>query len=239
MNRVFVAFLLLMPCMLRAQQNYADSSLLSKLHDTRIAYDKERGNQSAVYNGLQHYPYSATIEGIAYYPVDEWKKGSVVYSDIPYEDVFMKYDVVTDQVIVTPNYDGGLFIALFSPRVKEFSFGGMRFVRLTKAMTGGALSEGFYQELTKGKVTAYERIQKFIEEKVDITGINRWFEQKTRFYMLKDGKYKPIRNKNDLTNLLKEHKREVTQALNRLNLKYRKNVEQNIIVATEAYNQSN
>jgi hypothetical protein len=239
MNRVFVALLMLASFPLQAQLNFVDSSLISRVHDTRIMYDKERGNQLAVFNGLQHYPYSATIEGIAYYPTDEWKKGYVVFSDILYEDIFMKYDVVADQLIVTPNYDGGLFIALYSPRVKEFSFGGRKFVRLTKEMTDGALTEGFYQELSKGKVTAYQRTQKFIEEKVDITGISRWFEEKTRYFMLREGKYKMIRNKNDLTNLLKEHRREVSQAMSRLNLNYRKNVQQNIIAATEAYNQSN
>jgi len=239
MNRVFVALLMLTTFGVEAQENFADSALLTKLHDTRKAYDKERGNQLAIYNGIQHYPYSPSIEGIAYFQADEWKKGSVVFSDISYEDIFMKYDLVTDQLIVTPNYDGGLFMALFSPRVKEFSFGGNRFVRLTRESTNGELADGFYQVLSSGKVTAIARTQKIIEEKVDITGISRWFEMKTRYYILKDGKYKPIRNKNDLTNSLKEHRREVNQALSNLKLKFRKNAEQNIIAATDAYNQSN
>ena len=62
---------------------------------------------------------------------------------------------------------------------------------------------------------------------------------KTRYYMLKDGKYKMIRSKKDLMNLLKEHRREVNQALSNLKLKYRKNAQQNIVAATDAYNQSN
>jgi hypothetical protein len=239
MNHVFVAFLLLTTCGVQAQENFADSSLVSKLHDTRRAYDRERGNQLAVFNGMQHYPYPPTIEGIAYFQADEWKRGSVVFSDILYEDIFMKYDLVTDQLIVTPNYDGGLFMSLFSPRVKEFTFDGNRFVRLTRESTNGELSDGFYQVLSTGKVTAIAKTQKFIEEKVDITGISRWFEIKTRYYMLKDGKYKIIRSKNDLTNLLKEHRKEVNQALSNLKLRYRKNAQQNIVAATDAYNQSN
>lgn len=239
MNRVFVAILLLTTCGVQAQENIADSALLSKLHDTRRAYDKERGNQLAVFNGIQHYPYSPAIEGIAYYQADEWKKGSVIFSDILYEDIFMKFDLVTDQLIVTPNFDGGLFIALFSPRVKEFTFGGNRFVRLTRESTNGEMSDGFYQVLSSGKVTAFARMQKFIEEKVDITGISRWFEDKNRYYMLKDGKYNLIRNKNDLTNLLKEHRKEANQAMSNLKMKYRKNEKQNIVAATDAYNQSN
>jgi hypothetical protein len=239
MNRVFVAFLLLTTCGVRAQKNFVDSSLLSKLHDTRRAYDKERGNQLAVYNGIQHYPYSPAIDGIAYFQEDQWKKGNVVFSDILYEDILMKYDLVKDQLIITPNFDGGLFIALFSPRVKEFAFGGNRFVRLTRESTNGEMADGFYQVLSTGKLTAFARTQKFIEEKVDITGISRWFEMKTRYFMLKDGKYKMIRNKNDLMNLLKEHRKEVNQALSNLKLKYRKNMQQNIVAATDAYNQSN
>jgi len=48
-----------------------------------------------------------------------------------------------------------------------------------------------------------------------------------------------IRSKKDLMNLLKEHRREVNQALSNLKLKYRKNAQQNIVAATDAYNQSN
>ena len=70
MNRVFVALLMLTTFGVEAQENFADSALLTKLHDTRKAYDKERGNQLAIYNGIQHYPYSPSIEGIAYFQAD-------------------------------------------------------------------------------------------------------------------------------------------------------------------------
>ncbi|MEO5564951.1 MAG: hypothetical protein ABIR18_16005, partial [Chitinophagaceae bacterium] len=159
--------------------------------------------------------------------------------DVQYDNIFIKYDLVADQVIITPNDQGGLFIALFSPRVKEFSFSGMKIVRFTKTNFGAGMPEGFYQELATGKVKAYTKTMKFLEEKVDITGISRRFDQRVRHYIFKDGKYHVIRNKKTLLSVLKEHKREVQQYLGSLKMKYKYNPEQNITAAVNIYNQSN
>jgi hypothetical protein len=231
-----LVFFLAIYC-LHAQQ--PDSMIDSRMVATRHMYDAQRGRQSAVFNGLQHYPYSSMIEGIAYFQTADWRKGSVVFEDVQYDNIFMKYDLVTDQVIITADDNGGLFISLYSPRVKEFSFSGMKFVRFTKTNFGTGLPEGFYQELADGKVKAYTKTMKFIEEKVDITGISRKFEQKVRHYIFKDGKYHVIRNKKTLLSVLKEHKKEVQQYLSKLDVKYKNNPEQNITAAVNIYNQSN
>jgi hypothetical protein len=223
---------------LRAQQ-FTDSTMASRMVVTRQMYDKQWGSQSAIYNGIQHYPYSSSIEGIAYFQTADWRKGTVVFEDVPYDNIFIKYDVVADQVIITPDNNGGLFIGLFGPRVKEFSFSGMKFVRFTKTNFGAGLPEGFYQELATGKVKAYAKTMKFIEEKVDISGISRKFFQKVRYYIFKEGKYHVIKNKKGLLSVLKEHKKEVQQYLGKLNVKYKFNPEQNITAAVNIYNQSN
>lgn len=223
-------------CCLNAQGNQTDSTQPGFI---RNLYNASRAHDLAIYNGVQFYPYPASIEGISFLETSDWQRGSIIHEDISYNNILMKYDLVKDQVIVTPEETGGLFIALYSPRVKEFSFSGMNFVRLTKENNGSSLDEGFYQVLAKGKATAFMRKTKFIEEKVETSGVYRKFIQQTRYYILVDGKYKTIKNKKDLLNALQAHRNEIQQELSRNKLNFKRNTERAIATAVEFYNQAN
>jgi hypothetical protein len=141
--------------------------------------------------------------------------------------------------VITPSETGGLYIALFSPRVQEFSFAGLKFVRFHKVKHGEVPEEGFYQQLAGGKATALVRTKKTIDERVESSGIYRKFVQQTRYYILKEGKFYAIKNKSDLLNALRERKNEVQQLLDKEELNYRKNPELTITAATEFYNKAN
>jgi hypothetical protein len=222
-----------------AQQGYTDTSLLSPgIRHLRQVYDAQRGDESAVYNGIQHFPYSPAIEGIGYFRSTDWQKGSVVYEDILYTNIFMKYDEVKEELVVTPDEKGGLFVSLFSPRVKEFSFSGVKFIRLGMPGDGTSLPEGFYRQLAAGKVTAFVRVTKTIREIIEGTTITRKFEDKIRYYVLADGMYTPVRNTSDLLDAMKGHRKEIQRFLGDQKLKYRKNPEQTITAAVKFYNQS-
>jgi len=235
----FVIIFLFVTGSIYAQQGYPDTSVLSAgVRHARQVYDAQLGYESAVYNGVQHNLYSSDIEGIGYFRSTEWRKGSVVYEDIFYNNISMKYDLVKEELVITPDEKGGVFIALFSPRVKEFSFSGLKFIRLGVPGDGTSLPQGFYQQLAVGKITAFARPVKTINETIENNAIHRKFEDKVRYYVLADGVYTHIRNINDLLAVTKGHKREIQKALSDRKLKFRKDPEQTIITAVEFYNQS-
>jgi hypothetical protein len=216
-----------------AQQSYVDTTgagFPQKVYLTQMS------KELSLYNGIQYTYYNLHIEGIPFLLSDDWQTGSVVYDGVLYENIRMKYELVIDKLVITPDPQGGMAIRLFSPRVKEFSFQGKKFIMID---TIASLEEGFYQELVKGKVSALARKQKFIDEKLETTGIIRKFIERNRYYIIKNDKPHTIRNKNDLLNVLKEKKNEIQQALKDKNLNYRSNPEESLVVAVEIYNQAN
>jgi hypothetical protein len=231
---VFFIVFLSATCCVYAQQTYSDSSASAEL--VKQMYAVQRGKELPLYNGIQYSPYNVTIEGIPFFRTTEWQKGSVLYEGIRYDNISMKYELVRDQLIITPDETGGMQIALFSPRVKEFSFSGDKFVRLDNVPS---LDRGFYQQLAGGKVTAFARKTRLIDEKAEITGMYRKFVDKTRYYILKNDKYYLIKNKSDLLSVLKEHKDGIQQLLATKDLNYRRNQEETITAAVEFYNQAN
>lgn len=223
---------------LEAQEGHKDSSAADRAAVyAKQMYDSRRADESSLYNGIQFYPYLASIEGIAFFQSPNWQTGSLIYDNIRYDNISLKFDMVKEQVVVAPDKEGGLYISLFSPRVKEFSFAGIKFVRLGKPGDGSGLPEGFYQQLVSGKLTALARKTKTIVEWIVDQTIMRRFDSITRYYVQKDSVYHPIMNASDLFDLVKDRKKEVQQFLSSRKLKYRREPEKTIISAIEFYNQ--
>ena len=166
----------------------------------------------------------------------DWQKGNVLYGDIYYENILMKYDMVKDQLIVKAKESEGQPITLFSPRVKQFSFLDSKFIRVDNATAGSFLQAGFYRQLTHGKVTALARATKTISEKITDNKVARKFEEKIKYYTLKDSRYSLIENKNNLLSILKERKKELQGFIKENKLNFRKDMENAIVSVVEFYN---
>lgn len=220
----------------------AQASKIDPIHDStrlrniRDFYNSERGVESAIYNGRLHYPYASVIEGTAYFHSADWQKGNVIYDNIFYENMLMKYDLVADQLIVIANETTGMSITLFSPRIKAFSFSGFRFVYLNENKNKSFLPAGFYQLLAEGRINALSKTTRIITEKIEAGQINRKFEEKKAYYILKGGQYYSIKNKSELLNTLREHNKAIQNLLKAMKLNYRKTPMQTIIAAVEFYN---
>jgi hypothetical protein len=199
-------------------------------------YNTARKEELSLFNGTLHYGYSPAIEGIAYYKYDTWQTGTVEYDGIVYSNVMMKYDLVTDKLIVQ-TATGNISIALFSPRVKGFSFSGHKFTWLQKK-DKSSLPEGFYEIVAEGKATLYVRSAKIILEEIINNTLQRKFEETTKYYILKeDGIYYQVSNKNSLLSILREKRREVQDFISKRKLKYRIDAGSMIPAAVQIYNQ--
>ena len=223
---------------LRSQPSYPDS--LAGSHTVTIdfaknIYYRQRGNEASVYSGILHNRYSTDINGIAYYNSEDWRRGEVIYEGMLYKSVLMKYDLVKDQLIVISNDTSGVSIGLFSPRVKQFAFSGSTFIRIDNN-NAGIIQSGFYRQLTVGKVIALARVKKIISDKIIDNRIVRYFEENTKYYVIKEGKYFYIQNKNDLFNVLKDHKKEVQGFMKKNKFNYRKKSEETIVAVVDFYN---
>ena len=237
-KNVLTALCVLLIQYLPAQQYYNDSAMVSGAAEfAKLYYNQKRGNQSSIYNGQLYHPYPNYMEGNAYFLIDSFQRGTVIYEDIVYENILMNYDVVTDQLVVIANDQTSLPLTLFSPRVKEFSFSGLNFFyedEMNDIVT--SLPKGYYQELVKGRATAICKTTKIILESIKENKVHYEFEQHKRYSILKDSSSYLIKNKKDLLGILEDQKKGIQEFMRTKKLKFRKNKEKTIAAVTEFYN---
>src|SRR3954465_3251181 len=100
MDRILTAVfitVLLSPALLSAQRAPAPGP--DELQKAVAADLKNRIAELPIYNGRQHLGYPRSYIGIAYYMTDAWTSGSVLYEGTWYQNLLLRYDLSTDDVI--------------------------------------------------------------------------------------------------------------------------------------------
>lgn len=219
-------------------QNSQDSSKIAFTQANLTSFYFNLSDAEAhLYNGKFHSGYSPLIIGIPYYESIDWHTGSVIFEDILYENVLMRYDLVKDQLVVQDKKNSGVNIALYTPRVKSFWYAGNTFYFFEKNHDGASLAEGFYKEIEKGKVILYGRFTKFIEETINGTILERKFQSINKFYIVKNGVYHEVRTKKNVLSVLKEHKSEIQSLWRSRGIIFRQQSQHAITLAVQLYNQ--
>jgi len=189
---------------------------------------------SPLYNGRIFYWYPAK-EGHAFFLSPEWHTGSVLYDDVWYHDIKLKYDIYKDEVIVL--HPGFKSIRLFSERVQQFTMGQHSFVRLSPGKNS-SMKKGFYQQLAQGTITVLALHQKRLKENISDNKLIQYFDPANFYYAVKDGVYYPVKKLKTLLDLAKDQRQNIVRHLKKQGLKYRLNKEKTIAEAAAFYNQS-
>ena len=209
----------------------ADSLIFINVSESRIANDVN----AAIYNGQEHTGYSSLIEGIPYYESKEWQTGTLVFQNLFYKDVFLKYDLVADQLVVRhPNGITG--IVLFTRRIQSFTLGNKHFVNLDTDKES-ELKSGIYEELVNGRMSLYAKRSKLFEENIVLNELERKFIDKNVLYVLKDGHYYAVKKQKTIMKLIADKRNAVTSAMKASKIKFKSNPELALIKMVEVYNQ--
>jgi hypothetical protein len=236
MYRPVLIYSLLLSSLNGNGQVYYDDSLLvagSSKYVTSF-YNKTRHDYNPLYNGTVHYTYFID-EGSPYFSGENWFRGSVTYEGNMYDSVLMKYDLVKDQLIVKAQENGRMELELFTPRVKEFSYAGLTFIYIPRN-AGLSLKEGFYQQLSNGKVMALCRTENTIEEVIVRDHIERKISQRKRYYIIENDRSYIINRQQDLVDALKKHRQQIIEHIRGKKLKFKKNKQLIITAAADLYN---
>lgn len=197
-------------------------------------YYADQKESPLLYNGRQFYGYASSIQGHAYYLSNTWNPGFVLFDGLLYRDKELMYDIYRDELII--KHPKGIHVILFRERVQQFNLAGQFFVYIEKNSEAG-IRNGFYQQLTDGKATAYVKRVKILEEKIDGLVLERKFLPADQFFILKDKIYQPVKKQKDLLKILKDKRQELSQYKSRQKIKYKENPEQFIVRMTAYYNQ--
>lgn len=217
-----------------AQDSVADSTYSKAAYNNAVNYYyKYTDHQARLYNGFLHIGYSHKIEGVAYYIDANWRKGTVVYDGLRFNDVNMLYDIYKDELVI--QHFHRLMLTLHNEKVKEFSWDDNHFIRYLRDSTQkGSPATGFYQVLYKGKTTLMAKRQKILEETVTDV-LEQKFIPKNFYYINRDNAWYSVKTFKELRSILKEHSKEIRQYLRKNKIKYRRERERALVLALQQF----
>lgn len=215
----------------------ADDSLFYKKakENTVLFYQQQLGSQRGLFNGSQYpgYPYSFA-KGHPYFYNDTSNNGSIVYDNVPYENIQLLYNEVLDLVVLNQNSRS---IQLISEKISRFTILNHLFIRLVKdSLSPSVPKSGFYELLYAGNTSVFKKETKKINEEVKglSTELLRNIETTTTYYIKKNNIYYPVKSKSSIVNIYQDKKNEMESYIRNNKLKYKKDKE-NMLVKTTAY----
>jgi hypothetical protein len=100
-----------------------------------------------------------------------------------------------------------------------------------------ALPEGYYEQLTNGSITLLQKHTKSYKEKFIVGNVEKHFDEKSRFYALKDGVFHHISKAKSLYALTGRLESQIRERLNNEGLKPKNFTEATLTTIARYYNQ--
>jgi hypothetical protein len=213
-----------------------DSALLANAtQNAKTIFYQSLGDASPLYNGQQYagYPFRFT-EGHPFFSSDEPLNGSVFYDGIRFDNLPLQFDELQNTVLLMdPRHP----IELINSKIAGFSLAGHQFTHLLNdTLNMNAPSEGFYEVLYAGPSTVYKKETKNKQEVIrSAEGVQYFIERKLRYYITKGNRYYAVNNRNDLADVLKEHKSELKAYARSKKLSAKHNWDEYLVSLTAYY----
>lgn len=200
-------------------------------------YDAKIGKNSMVYAGSSYYgPYNG-IKGHQFFNDDYWEQGSLIYEEHAFDDIFLKYDIYRDLLLIEFfNSNGHLSpIQLYSPKVSSFELMGYYFIWIDKD-TISNLKAGFYNQMYKSKeIEVLVKRRKEIVKLSEINNVSEKFSIKDRYYIRKNKIYYKVRKKSSILKTLADRKKEIKSFIKKNNFRFKYEPDKQLVEVVEYY----
>lgn len=218
MNRILLTLSsLLLGANIFAQQHLQDTAFQTAAVDQAKKISvAANAPQAGLYNGSAFLePPQTSLEQFPYYLYNDWLTGDVHYDGILYEQVPLMYDIYSDYLI-TEIPANGTMIRLVNEKIQYFIIQGLVFIK----MNHPDLVSGFFARLYDGPTQVLARFEKTKQEKIESAKLNLEYEPRTRYFILKNGKYFNVRRKSDVLKVLADRKGELKQFAKKERLRF-------------------
>ena len=219
-----------------AQHGTRDSTSRDRSAGMTAYYQGFIGDHALLYTGRAYSDYPP-LEGHAYLDGPGWYVGSVTYDGIEYRNIYLKYDLVKNLVVVL-RPDKQTKVSLHNRLVSRFTLSGKNFVRLQAVDHRGDSLHSFYEIVESGAITLLAKTEKTITDKIKGLQIVRPVSEKTFFHVYQEGTYYPVRNMASFLELVPQQRKEMQQELRRQKIKYRSNPRRALAAMVAHYNQT-
>lgn len=178
------------------------------------------GNTS-LYNGTNYIEkYITEKDNHKFFLLNEYTSGNLVYNNQAYYNIYMKYDLYEDDLIVKlPNESFHLFIKLIKEKVDEFTIKRSdysskehRFISNSKFKNNnGELPVGFYEVIEEtSSIILLQKHHKSRTKYIESLNSYSKFSESNYFAILFKNNYYKIDSKKDLINLFPDFKKNIS-----------------------------
>jgi hypothetical protein len=208
-----------------ATSSTAAAELSSNVAAARRLYTDAFFAHPQLYNGPEYIDYSKPYHertGHQFYYSAEKQPGSVNYNGHRFNDLQVAYDIVHDQVVLSPP-SSPLTMRLISEKVESFTLDGRQFIRLVAdSSQSSVIRTGYYEVLLDTGVQVLAKRTKRMQEHLAQQFLNVEFIGRDFFFIRKAGAYHPVNRKSSVMRLFSDHGKEMQEYSKAQKLSFKK-----------------
>lgn len=190
----------------------ATGGLSAAVEAAQRPYATAFASHSLLLNGPEYLDYTKRYHastGFQYFLLPEKQAGTLTYNNRLFANLQLAYDVVLDQVVLSPP-NSPLLLRLINEKVSGFTLNEHRFVRLVAdSASGGVIRTGYYEVLFDGGLQLLAKRAKNMQERIAQPYINVEFSPVDKLYLYKTGRYYAVASKRSVLRLLADHSKEM------------------------------
>lgn len=202
-----------------------DAGLASAVAAAEQPYAAALTLPSRLYNGPEYVDYSKPYHlkiGHQFFGAPTPQPGTVYYNGRPYTNLLLAYDVVRDQVVLSPPRSP-LSFRLVNDNVRSFSVNNHQFVRLVAdSANRRAIATGYYEVLLDAPVRVLARRSKRMQEHVEQRNIDVEFVPQDGLFLQKAGNYYPAGRKSAVLRVFADRAKEMQDYAKTQKLSFKK-----------------
>ncbi|MDO7850793.1 hypothetical protein [Hymenobacter convexus] len=180
---------------------------------------------SQLYNGPEYIDYAKPykqVMGHQFFEEPTRQPGAVFYNGHYFNNLLLAYDVVHDQVVLSPPRSP-LSLRLINDNVRSFSLNQHRFVRLVAdSANRRVIDTGFYEVLLDAPVQVLARRSKRMQEHVGQQIVSVEFVPQDELFLKKAGTYYPVSRKSAALRVFADRGKEVQEYAKAQKLSFKK-----------------
>jgi hypothetical protein len=234
--RCFVALFFVLAATLGFSQTTSENIVQQQINNSVDAYRTTVVEKAYIFSGQEYYHNTGKLLGHPFCMVETFLTGNLWYANKLYNNVPLKLDLLHKELI-THSTNTNIQIIIQQEKIDSFTLGNMLFWRLMPDSLNKKLIPDFYEVLHKASLTVIARRSKNIRETVSNSGVEKKIEQQNEFYILQNGVYKEIKNRNSFLDFLGDRKSSVAAEMSKRDISFNSTTEKYIVEAVKYYEQ--
>ncbi|RYG38039.1 MAG: hypothetical protein EOO01_29865 [Chitinophagaceae bacterium] len=218
-----------------AQDISTDSAFHQQaLHHVIKLYKDSLSESLQLYSGTEFTAAYRSSAGHPFFESTEAQPGDVIYNEIRYPGMSLKYDLVNDELVfINPGND--LNIILINQKVNGFTIRDHLFIHVREGVKETRFpGEGFYELLYNGPVQVLLKRSKLLRDAARPEDPARFLQLNT-YYIKKAGTWYEIDSKRSLLAACKDRKQELSKYIQQENLDFKKDPARTIVKVIDHY----